>query len=829
MEEDNFRPLGPKRSPGRTQIDLYHPSQAGECESYEIQYYRARRGDEFRGEKIAKKESNRNSTPYPMGRGILQHYLHGRKERRRLSSYLKPEVTKPTFKRASLQDGDPTKYTAGSDYRGLGVDHRFRGRLFSYIYPKGTPKISSVYNSRSSLPIPGTSVRFGHSSSDFHQNNGSSGGVPTIQSDTDIYVPGRLVSKEPIQGDPDRTEDADSRDTRGVRALDKQRKISAGTHTKDKISRSNLQSTDGSNVSLSTEVPRYKRYDKLLERGRSDKSQRVPKITGPYGGVYRSRTKSTPSSKTYSIPLPESLESGLRPFGKASTRDQGFVATPNMVVTGGNLFQGSSPKIYERQGPLDGCIGKGLGRSPRFLQDARSMGRHSEKKSYKLARIEGCTVSSSSLLSTYNREKSVDKIGQLDCSGLYQQRRGDEVITPLPANVENATMGRLLSNRTESCSHSGQEKYPCGQTIKKPERSKINRMDPRQNCSQENISGVRGTMRGPIRDGGEQTASNLLFPVANRRCLALRCPECRLDWDLRLRISPADPTSSGTTEGDKRDVHYYSNSPHNTLSIMVSDPSESVNRSPEASSHESRFIDTEQRSMDTPRLVENEISSLEDFRCEGRTECLSKKARDYITQSRRPSTRKMYEARQRLFCSWCQERKIHPSSASINEIAEFLIYLHEERNCKAATLSGYRVAISDIHEAWERSTVSNNKMLSRLIKGIYHSNPRRNRLLPSWDLPLVLEALSKPPFEPLRSAELKYLTWKTVFLIALASAARVSELHALSTCDTCLRIEVSGIRLFPKLEFLAKNQRANKAWSSWLFQILRSNLTRQEI
>ena len=67
----------------------------------------------------------------------------------------------------------------------------------------------------------------------------------------------------------------------------------------------------------------------------------------------------------------------------------------------------------------------------------------------------------------------------------------------------------------------------------------------------------------------------------------------------------------------------------------------------------------------------------------------------------------------------------------------------------------------------------------------------------------------------MRSAELEYLTWKTVFLIALASAARVSELHALSTCNTCLRIEVSGIRLFPKLEFLAKNQRANKAWSSW--------------
>ena len=43
------------------------------------------------------------------------------------------------------------------------------------------------------------------------------------------------------------------------------------------------------------------------------------------------------------------------------------------------------------------------------------------------------------------------------------------------------------------------------------------------------------------------------------------------------------------------------------------------------------------------------------------------------------------------------------------------------------------------------------------------------RVLPQVDLGIVLEALSKPPYELLREASLKHLTLKTVFLLAMAS------------------------------------------------------------
>ena len=51
---------------------------------------------------------------------------------------------------------------------------------------------------------------------------------------------------------------------------------------------------------------------------------------------------------------------------------------------------------------------------------------------------------------------------------------------------------------------------------------------------------------------------------------------------------------------------------------------------------------------------------------------------------------------------------------------------------------------------------------------------------PAWDVALVLQSLTNQPHEPIREAEERFLAQKTLFLIALASAKQVGELHALS-------------------------------------------------
>ena len=61
------------------------------------------------------------------------------------------------------------------------------------------------------------------------------------------------------------------------------------------------------------------------------------------------------------------------------------------------------------------------------------------------------------------------------------------------------------------------------------------------------------------------------------------------------------------------------------------------------------------------------------------------------------------------------------------------------------------------------------------------NRPPRQVNFNSWSLLLVLQRLTREPFEPLEGVPLKFLTWKTVFLVACTTARRCSEIGALST------------------------------------------------
>lgn len=63
-------------------------------------------------------------------------------------------------------------------------------------------------------------------------------------------------------------------------------------------------------------------------------------------------------------------------------------------------------------------------------------------------------------------------------------------------------------------------------------------------------------------------------------------------------------------------------------------------------------------------------------------------------------------------------------------------------------------------------------------------------LIPPSELSIVLDVLSQPPFEPLESTDLQRLSLKTALLLALTTAKRVSELHALSVHSSCMQFAV---------------------------------------
>ena len=179
--------------------------------------------------------------------------------------------------------------------------------------------------------------------------------------------------------------------------------------------------------------------------------------------------------------------------------------------------------------------------------------------------------------------------------------------------------------------------------------------------------------------------------------------------------------------------------------------------------------------------------------------------RHTIMSARAPSTRLQYENRWKLFSNWCAGRNEDPVHCSVPTILDFLQSLLDEGRSHS-TLKVYVAAISCGHVRVDNGTVGSHGLVSLFLRGAQRLHPQSTTRAPAWDLPLVLDALRRPPFEPLAQAELKWVSCKTAFLLAICSAKRVSELHALSISDSCLRwnSDGSGVTLWPNTAFLPK-------------------------
>ena len=74
--------------------------------------------------------------------------------------------------------------------------------------------------------------------------------------------------------------------------------------------------------------------------------------------------------------------------------------------------------------------------------------------------------------------------------------------------------------------------------------------------------------------------------------------------------------------------------------------------------------------------------------------------------------------------------------------------------------------------------ISQSSDLNRLFSSFHRDRPKSSRNLQKWNLPVVLNELTKALFEPMKDTDLKHLILKTAFLLALASSKRRSEINA---------------------------------------------------
>jgi hypothetical protein len=176
------------------------------------------------------------------------------------------------------------------------------------------------------------------------------------------------------------------------------------------------------------------------------------------------------------------------------------------------------------------------------------------------------------------------------------------------------------------------------------------------------------------------------------------------------------------------------------------------------------------------------------------------------------STKSVYNPRWYNFQIWCTERSISPSTAPVPRVLEFLDELARVKHFASNTVKGYLTVISRRHakvkQEHETLRLSELDTVKQWLRGLTLTFPTPRLVVPAWSLTKVLSVLMKPPYygEQLHKIGLKYLTQRTVFLVALTTARRASEIHAF-TSQVQFTPERATLQINP--EFLPK---VNTKW-----------------
>ena len=116
---------------------------------------------------------------------------------------------------------------------------------------------------------------------------------------------------------------------------------------------------------------------------------------------------------------------------------------------------------------------------------------------------------------------------------------------------------------------------------------------------------------------------------------------------------------------------------------------------------------------------------------------------------RRPSTNRMYDDRWLRFARWAAGQGFDPLDPTAAQIASFLFHLFETHSLSPQTIKGYRTCLGSVLNRTGKARVILHRTISDMIASMELQRPRITPVLPQWDLGVVLEALSKPPYEPL--------------------------------------------------------------------------------
>ena len=744
--------------------------------------------------------------------GLLVDLLSGAKEDRGLEAYLELEAAKQACQAFKVQDGN-TGLRPPVPYQGhVGGLYRSEGRLPPYSDTRERPAMALFHGTQPIVPVQMPAFWTVDRPPGLYPGGQSCSGVPETQGYQPMRLPGRLAGVRTFQGGTDTLPGAGYSGGTPPGVSGQCSEIELDTNPETPISGGGTRPHERDRGTVPGEDRQAGICSQVPEPTKSGPCALMatgPRLHGQHGGF---SPLLSVSHETDTNPPAGLLQAQRRSSCQTSSSEQFRAATPDVVGIHSQPVSRSEVSIT----PSEACHNDRrfvdrLGRTPERPGDLGSMDSIGSPTPHQPSRTLGGATCSPAVRGHCCGRKGLDPIRQFHGSCVSEQGRGYPF---LPSVCPHAQVPDMVSG-TQHCdpcgSHSGYHKRASGRSLSRDVQC-THGMHASTSYSSDHLPNVVLSQHRPIRNSPQQTTSGILLPVLRDGSVCCRCSVHRLDGNGGLRLPPAvhsepsgEEDSAGTVQSD----------PHSTVlatTSMVSSIGGPNRRRSHRSSHTTRSPKRSGKTKIQSNNPESEVDCVAIIRRRYRKDGFSERTAEILSAGRRDSTLRVYNQRLGSFFRWCRARGISPTRAPTTEVAEFLTEKFDS-GLEASTIRNYKSAILAVHRGCsDGSSLDDDGSLKQLLTGMFNVRPSPRPQLPAWELSGVLQYLSGSPFEPLRDATLKSLSYKTVMLVALASGKRCSEIHALSLSAT--KFSDTGVSLFFRPDFIAKNESSTFRHSS---------------
>ena len=632
----------------------------------------------------------------------------------------RPKQAQHFSTRRKVQNGNSRVHQDLPDSRGVGIVDRSVGHLPTHPHPPKLKEIPKVLPQVTGVPVHLPSFRCSHSPPGLYNDCKGSETNGPLQRTQNSPISGRLADQVPVSGRSPSEHSGSGRPNPVLGVDNKPGKIRTETYSGVFVRGLRIPSRFSHCKTHSREMAQTSGFDPMTQVKTCfdckmfDVANWVASLNGENG------PGGTPSHEALSVSSQGALEISSV-TGQPPSLDRSHCSPPRLVAKSLKRDERCRPSSQRPQYPtLYRRLKQRLGHSLRSKFYKGSVVRSGKKATHKCPRIE-CGLPGPSRL-----QGPVPEPNSASCDGQLNQVQSTEwsavgVQTDLPEVVH--TSCRLICHSPE------------------PQTSTVRISCPRP------------------------------------KGLGHRCSKHKLDESHGLCLPSYGSPSQGDPKDQAMPLPDDRNSPRLARDALVLGPSAALNRDPTTTPSVNDPTQTvpqvcvpqQPTTAEPPRLVSRSGQLQE--------QGFSVEVAERIAAPQRSSTRTIYKSKWALFEKWCRENSVDFSTPSLKQISDFFMYLYQDLNRRPSTIDGYRTAIVDTLGPTAHH-IAHNADLHRLLSSFHRDRPKSSRNLPKWNLSVVLNELTKAPFEPMKDTDLKHLTLKTAFLLALASGKCRSEIHA---------------------------------------------------